>query len=479
MFASRVNLFLLGVSVSFSLFFLAGIQTVSAQTYSVPTTCPFTWARDLKSGITGPDVKALQQFLNTSVDTQITATGAGSPGSETERFGALTAKAVSRFQEKYHGDILDPQYLSAGTGRVGTATRQKLNDLCNIVAKAPAAGAIGAVLGASTTAPTLIATTDNSISNSLAPANALRLPFTSLNVQAVGGDVTINKITIAKVGPVDRRAFSTVSLLDADGYVLSYGYFDINDQVILKDPIDVASGETMHLIVSGDMGADTATYADQVAGLDVVAIEATVPVQAVFPLSGARHVINSTITIGNLTASLGSEDPNADRTRYIQDKGITFSAVRLSAGSDEGVVIKSITWTQDGTAAASDIANIATVVNGKTYPAEVDGRWYTSTFTEPIIVEKGNTVEMKVVGDLLTTGSNRTVKFDLFWPDDIFVFGKYYGIGIYPYATDNIAMSGNSVFLTVDGTADTAALTPFFSGSAVTISPGAAVSIGR
>lgn len=478
MFASRVNLSLLSVGISFSILFLTGVQIASAQ--NAPTTCPYTWQRDLKSGMTGADIKMLQQFLNSNADTQITATGPGSQGSETERFGSLTAKAVSRFQEKYRSDILDPLYLSSGTGRVGAATRVKLNDLCNIVAKAPsAAGAIGAVLGASTTAPALIVTTDNSIQNSLAPANALRLPFTSINVQAVGGDATINKITIGKSGPVDRRAFSTVSLLDADGYVLGYGYFDINDQVILKDPIEVANGETVHLVVSGDMGADPASYADQLAGLDVVAIEATSPVQATFPLRGAKHVINSTITIGNLTASLGSEDPNGDRTRYIQDKNITFSAVRLSATSEEAVVIKSISWNQGGTASASDFANIATVVNGKSYPAEADGRWYTSYFTEPITIEKGNNVEMKVVGDLLTTGANRTVKFDIFWPDDIFVSGKYYGMGIYPYATDNTAMSGSSVFLTQDGTADTDALTPFFSGSAVTISGGAVVNISR
>ena len=476
MFVSRIHFLLLSVAVSLSILFLAGVQIVSAQ--SASAACPFTWVRDLKSGMTGVDVKLLQQFLNSSTDTQITLSGPGAPGSETERFGALTAKAVSRFQEKFHADILDPQYLSAGTGRVGAATRQKLNTLCGVVAQVPAAGA-GVVLGASTSAPVLIATADNSVQNSLAPANALRVPFTSINVQAVGGDVTIQKITIAKTGPVDRRAFSTVSLLDGDGYVLSYGYLDINDQVIMKDPIDVPNGETVHLVVAGDMGADTASYADQLAGLDVVAIEATTPVQATFPLTGAKHVINSTIVIGNLTASLSPDDPNGDRTRYIQDKNITFSAVRLSATSEEGVIIKSITWNQNGTVAPSDISNVATVVNGQSYPAEADGRWYTSTFTEPIKLEKGGNVEMKVVGDLGITGANRTVQFNLFWPDDIFVSGKYFGFGIYPYATDNTAVSGSSVFLTEDGTADTAARTPFFSGSVVTVSGGAVVNIGR
>lgn len=82
--------------------------------------------RGLGFGVSaGADVKRLQQVLNSDPDTKITASGAGSPGSETETFGRLTEAAVKKFQEKYGiakaGD--------AGYGYVGPKTRAKLEEV--------------------------------------------------------------------------------------------------------------------------------------------------------------------------------------------------------------------------------------------------------------------------------------------------------------------------------------------------------------
>ena len=92
--------------------------------------CPFTWTRDLRTGATGADVKALQQFLNADEATRVAATGAGSAGMETETFGPATAAAVSKFQTKYRADILTPNGLVSPTGTFGPSTRAKANALC-------------------------------------------------------------------------------------------------------------------------------------------------------------------------------------------------------------------------------------------------------------------------------------------------------------------------------------------------------------
>jgi hypothetical protein len=92
--------------------------------------CPYTWTRDLRTGATGADVKALQQFLNSDADTRVAATGAGSAGMETETFGPMTATAVSKFQTKYRADILAPNGLVAPTGTFGPSSRNKANALC-------------------------------------------------------------------------------------------------------------------------------------------------------------------------------------------------------------------------------------------------------------------------------------------------------------------------------------------------------------
>ena len=58
---------------------LAQVASLSGSTSddssSAAGVCPFTWTRDLSSGSTGADVKALQQFLNANADTRVAATG--------------------------------------------------------------------------------------------------------------------------------------------------------------------------------------------------------------------------------------------------------------------------------------------------------------------------------------------------------------------------------------------------------------------
>ncbi len=84
--------------------------------------------RNLSEGSSGQDVRALQMILNAN-GAVITESGPGSPGAETEFFGALTKNAVIRFQEKYADDILAPLGLTSGTGFVGPSTLKILNSL--------------------------------------------------------------------------------------------------------------------------------------------------------------------------------------------------------------------------------------------------------------------------------------------------------------------------------------------------------------
>ncbi|MBI2573895.1 MAG: peptidoglycan-binding protein [Candidatus Wildermuthbacteria bacterium] len=77
----------------------------------------------LVQGNKSADVKKLQECL--AKDAELYPSGKISG-----TFDAATKEAVIRFQEKYADDILAPQGLNKGTGKVAGATREKLNMLC-------------------------------------------------------------------------------------------------------------------------------------------------------------------------------------------------------------------------------------------------------------------------------------------------------------------------------------------------------------
>lgn len=80
-----------------------------------------------KVGQSHPDIKKIQQVLNSDPDTKISASGAGSPGKETEFLGPLSIKAIQKLQVKYK--IANPGGI--GYGVIGPNTRAKLTELYN------------------------------------------------------------------------------------------------------------------------------------------------------------------------------------------------------------------------------------------------------------------------------------------------------------------------------------------------------------
>ncbi len=96
-------------------------------TLSTPVTVSVSpvFTKVLSVDMTSSDVKRLQQILNSDPETQISSSGAGSPGSETTYFGSATKKAVQKFQVKY-GIAKEGE---AGYGNLGPKTRAKIQEV--------------------------------------------------------------------------------------------------------------------------------------------------------------------------------------------------------------------------------------------------------------------------------------------------------------------------------------------------------------
>jgi len=97
------------------------VINTNSNTDSSNIKCNFT--RDLKLGMTGEDVKCLQQTLN-RLGFNLASTGPGSIGNETNYFGKLTFDALIKYQEANKEEILTPINLTKGTGYFGSMTKK-------------------------------------------------------------------------------------------------------------------------------------------------------------------------------------------------------------------------------------------------------------------------------------------------------------------------------------------------------------------
>lgn len=478
--------------------FVLYVPTAIAQTTSP---CPYAWAHNLKVGGTGADVLKLQQFLNASTDTMVAQSGldstgsprAGSPGNETMRFGKLTAAAVSKFQEKYPSDILSPAGLTKGSGVVGALTRAKLNALC--MAPTTTAGSAtpppsvnvasaGAAASAATPAEADVLTISDlgQPASSIAPAGA-GVNFTTVTLTAGSKDVQLQSMTLERVGMGADAAFFSVALTDPDFLQIGNQYaFNADHKVVFHGPYTIPAHMSVTLTIVGYMASDLTNFDGQTPALQIDGITASSPVVGSFPLKGSPQTLNTTLVIGGATAILSPLDPNQATTHYINDTGVRFSAIRMTANSQEDVSLSYMIWYQSGTAGTHDLANVVTVVGTTSYPAipSADGKTYISLMNPAVVIPKGRSVDISIQGDLLVSGANRTVEFDLSDnTDDEGTGGVLYGFGVAVVPGANTATTGHSVFITSDGTTAGTSGYPFFAGSITTISGGAVITIGR
>ena len=93
-----------------------GGQVPGAEQYILPT--QYTFTRNLSFGMTREDIRQLQMYLNAH-GAVVAASGAGSIGNETTRFGAATRAALMRFQANVG--------ISPAAGYFGPITRAYVN----------------------------------------------------------------------------------------------------------------------------------------------------------------------------------------------------------------------------------------------------------------------------------------------------------------------------------------------------------------
>lgn len=208
---------------------LAGIITliavsVFAQTTPVNTT-GVLFMTNLRQGDRSEDIRTLQRVLNASDETRLVDTGPGSPGQETDYFGALTLNAVVKFQEKFADAILTPIQLTQGTGFVGPMTRKKLNEaavVAGITTGGQEAGSSSSSAGSSGLSSTGSSSGSSGSSTAVKPKIITISPSSGLN----GTDITITGEGFTSTDNTIRSTLITTNNLSSkDGKTIEFKFY--------------------------------------------------------------------------------------------------------------------------------------------------------------------------------------------------------------------------------------------------------------
>lgn len=413
-----------------------------------------SFARSLKVGAKGDDVKCLQDYL----------TGTGHytySGGSTGYFGGVTKAAVAAWQSA--------NGVSPAAGYFGALSRAKYDSVVVAAPAAPAAPVAGAP--AAPAAPvavgsglTVTAPVDQPPA-SLAPGSAARVPFVKAILTAsADGDVTVKSITVERTGLADDANFDGILLLDSDMTQIGLSKTLSSDhKVVLNESFVVKAGTSKTVTIAGNMIASPS--AGQLAKLAVKSVDAgTSAVNGTFPIEGNAMTTNATLTIGSVTMSIGTLDPGAANTKNVGTTGYYLASVKAAVGSAENVTFESIRFNQAGSAGGGDLKNVKLKAGDKEYDAVVssDGKYYLAKFADGLKVGKGGNLEFSVKADFVD-GSARTVDMNVLRKSDIVVKGDTFGY--------NIIVGGGS-----SGTASAGAFSsnqePFFNAYAATIDKG-------
>jgi hypothetical protein len=372
----------------------AAFATVPAQTSS----CAYQFNSNLRLGAVSSDVQNLQKLLNMDAATRVAATGAGSTGFETMRFGPATMAAVKKFQAA--------NGIAPVSGYVGPLTRAVLNTVCS--SSAPV----------STTNPTTNTGTGVVANNIPVSVLVQKQASAKLGEFVVSGNGNVTVLELSRIGLSNNNTLSNVYLYDGNTR-LTDGSSVLTDGTIrftsTSGLFSVSGAKT--ITVRADIGDSTSGQTVGVAMKSVTMAGGTAtPVTGV---NGPLFSISSATLIGaNFT---GSVVPAANTTTTINAGSVNQTLWSQSINiSSNPAMFKGIQFKMIGSAPSNTLTNVQLYVDGVskgTASMNTMGQYVFDMMSNPATLSTGaHTVELR--GDVVA-GADREFYMSLENPSDV------------------------------------------------------------
>lgn len=386
---------------------LLALQSGGTTSGTAPAACAgVTFTRNLTTGSTGSDVKCLQAFLNKSATTQVSTTGAGSPGSETTYFGAKTLAAVKKYQA-------EQGFTPAN--QVGPLTRARLN---TALAGGTTGGTTPVVIVPTGAGLTVQLAYDNPAAGTIVDTQGVAPLAKFTFVNGDNAEVKVTSLKLKRIGISADATLVNVYLFDGakrltDSASVASTVVNFNDSTGL---FTVPAGGSKTISVLADVdGAVGETVAVQiVAAADVTSNASSV--RGTFPVTGNRFTLadGSNLATFYFADQTNPTSPNTASIDPQNDYAIWYDNVVVGT---RAVYLHRIAFRVAGSVdRQKDIQNFRLLIDGVQKGSAIvnaDANDYV-TFdlsADPVKLETGTRV-IKVLADIIG-GSNKNVYLSL------------------------------------------------------------------
>lgn len=433
---------------------VASAVSASAALNLAPQSCAYKFNTNMKLNSRGTDVMNLQKVLNMYPQTQVAATGAGSPGMETTKFGPATRAAVNKFQALHLVEL----GITAPTGNVFAGTRALLNEVCsgsvstNTGNTGNTTGNTGTVVSGPVTAMLASSQPTGMIVQGQSGALLANLSFS--------GNGTVTSVQLQRTGVSADTTLSNVYLYDGNtritdaasvvtgGYInfnAPNGLFSVNGSRTISVRADIAgstSGQSVGVkLNSVTAGGAASTYTNVWGNALQIASVTTSAVQF------SSTALGSNANTSGLSSGGVQVDPGT--TGYNVWEGVATVSTR-------DVNFRAATFKFVGSAPVDALANISLFVDGTkvagptTINAANNNKITFDLGTTPYLLKTGSHT-IQVRADVVK-GSNRTVSISVENVSDL-MFEDSNLTGVNVSATignsTTILTQGNSVYNTI------------------------------